>query len=264
MRRTLATLTLLLSACPGCSKSEPPPRRTAPWLASASAADSATPPPGNVRRSYRIDAARSRIQFSLPGRKAKPSGQVPVLSGKLELSLSELETARASVEADLLGISIDSASLPEDAGLALSPTVLALRWLELGPDVPAEKHQQFAHARFELSSLEGLSASGLDPSSTRPAKVRATAVGSLLLHGFRAPVRVDLWLQALPTPTGAPQRLSIRTASPLVLPLAPHDIGPRNAAGIAEPGEAARAEASLGKNAKIEVDLVAEASPDQL
>lgn len=261
MRRKLARVAALLLACHGCAKAEPAPRRTAPWLASASASDSATPPPGDVKRSFRIDAASSRIQFSLPGRKANPSGQVPVLGGKLELALSELAAARASVEADLRGISIDPDSLPEDAALTLAPGLLALQWLELGPDVSSEKRQQFARARFELSSLEGLSQGALDTTSQRPAKVRATAIGSLLLHGFRAPVRVELVLQALPTPPGAPLRLSIRTASPLVLPLAPHDIGPRSAAGIAEPGEAARAEASLGKNAKIEVELVAEALP---
>lgn len=261
MRRRLAKLAAALLVCQGCAKHEPAPRRTAPWLASAAASASAAPPASNAKRSFRIDAASSRIQFSLPGRKAKPSGSVPVLGGKLELAPSELDSARASVEADLLGISIDPASLPEDAGLTLAPNLLALHWLELGPGVSSEKREQFARARFELSSLEALSAPALDFGSQRPAKVRATAVGSLLLHGFRAPVRVELVLQPLPTAPGAPLRLSIRTASPLVLSLPPHDIGPRSAEGIAAPGEATRAEASLGKNAKIDVELVAEALP---
>lgn len=260
-RRKLAQLAALLLACQGCAKAEPAPRRTAPWLASATASADAKAPLANAKRSFRIDAAGSRIQFSLPGRKAKPRGQVPVLGGKLELSLTELETARASVEADLSGISIDPDSLPEDAGLAQAPSALALQWLELGPQVPSEKRAQFTLARFELTSLEGLSAPALDIGAARPAKVRASAVGSLLLHGFRAPVRVELVLQTVPTPPGAPLRLSIRTASPLVLPLAPHDIGPRSPAGVAEPGEAARAEASLGKSARIELELLAEALP---
>jgi hypothetical protein len=265
----LAALGLLVGAF-GCKKPEPPPRRTAPWLASASATSSAATAPLTAKRSFRIDAASSHVRFSLPGRKAKPSGSVPIASGTLELSPRELQSARATIEVDLKGLSIDPSSLLETGASkaaevdapepALAPNVIAQQWLELGAEVPSEKREQFARARFELSSVEGQSGP-LDFASNRPARVRLTAIGSLLLHGFRAPVRAELFLQPLPSLTPGSLRLSIRSATPLVLPLAPHDIGPRNAAGIADPGEAARAEASIGKSAKIEVDLVAEAQP---
>lgn len=241
-----------------CKKHEPAPRRTAPWLASASAqaVESPTTP---TKRSFRIDPTASQVRFSLPGRKAKPSGHVPITSGSIELSPRDLQSTRASVEVDLQGISIDPSSLPEQAELTSAPGTLALQWLELGADVPTEKRTQLGRARFELVSVEAPGASALEFNAPRPARVRVTAVGTLLLHGFRAPVRVELQLEPLAATTPGALKLAIRSASPLVLPLAPHEVGPRSAAGVADPAEAARAEASVGKVAKIELDLVAEA-----
>lgn len=241
-----------------CKKHEPAPRRTAPWLASASAqaVESPTTP---TKRSFRIDPTASQVRFSLPGRKAKPSGHVPIASGNIELSPRDLKSARANLEVDLRGISVDPSSLPEQSDLTAAPSTLALQWLELGAEVPTEKRAQLARARFELVSVDAQGAGALEFSTPRPARVRVTAVGTLLLHGFRAPVRVELLLEPLPATTPGALRLAIRSATPFVLPLAPHEIGPRSAAGVADPVEAARAEASVGKVARIELDLVAEA-----
>jgi hypothetical protein len=254
----LASACWLVLAGAHCKKAEPPPRRTAPWLASASAQTGTNPAP-LTKRSFRIDPSASQVRFSLPGRKAKPSGHVPIASGSIELSPRDLKSARASVEVDLQGISVDSSSLPEQSELTTAPSTLALQWLELGAEVPTERRAQLGRARFELVSVDAPGAGALEFSAPRPARVRVTAVGTLLLHGFRAPVRVELLLEPLPATTPGALRLAIRSASPLVLPLAPHEIGPRSAAGIADPAEAARAEASVGKTAKIELDLVAEA-----
>ncbi len=255
----LACACWLVLASAHCKKHEPPPRRTAPWLASASALASVQSPTQLSRRTFRIDPAASQVRFSLPGRKAKPSGHVPITSGSIELSPRDLQSTRASVEVDLQGISVDPSSLPEQAELTASPGTLALQWLELGADVPIEKRTQLGRARFELVSVEAPGAGAIEFNAARPTRVRVTAVGTLLLHGFRAPVRVELQLEPLAATTPGALKLAIRSASPLVLPLAPHEIGPRSAAGVADPAEAARAEASVGKVAKIELDLVAEA-----
>jgi hypothetical protein len=253
-----AQLLVLLALVLSCSKKVEPPRRTEPWLASPSqtAADSGLAP-----RSFDF-ASESVVRFSLPTRKSRPAGSVAVTSGKLQLHPRDLERSRCSIEVDLTKLSVDESSLPEGADLeGRSASEHAQLWLELGPEVPSDKREQFARARFELVSIENLSSTSLDFAPRAKSRVRATVIGTLLIHGFRAPVRAEVVLEPLaPTESGAP-RLSIRSASPLVLPLGPHDIAARSASGIADPLAAARAAEWVGKSVRLELDLVAEAEP---
>jgi hypothetical protein len=135
-----------------------------------------------------------------------------------------------------------------------------LRWLELGPGVAVERQREFAAARFELVSLESSSAATLELHAPHgKGRVRATVVGTLLLHGFRAPVRSDVQLTPLDTPTGAPARVSIRSVRPLVVALGPHDLVARDPSGRADALATARGADWVGKTAKVEFELVAEA-----
>jgi hypothetical protein len=258
MRRCGLLLGVLAACVTSCAKKKEAPRRTEPWLASASASSSPAPR-GAVELVF---SSNSRIRFSLPTRKAKLAGEVPLAEGKLRLDLGNLEASKASISADLTRIAIADDSLPTEAeALPGSPSALALNWLELGPEVAAEKRSQFTLARFELVSIENLSKPSLDLEvSKRTTPVRATAVGTLLVHGYRAPVRAEVWLSPLPPSPSHPVRLSIRSATPLVLPLAPHDIVARGASGMPDALQMARAADVVGKNARIELELVAESS----
>ena len=240
----------------GCSKKPEPPRRTEPWLASAVASASAAPTAGALLE-LRF-APESSVRFSVPAKNGKPSGQVPISSGQLRLVTGELKSSSAQLEADLTRIKLDPESLPQNQDLQGEPDVLARNWLELGAEVPAERRSQFALARFELTTLENVSPPTLELGGKRPARVRATAVGTLLVHGYRAPVRAEVVLESLPPGPSGQVRLSIRSSSPLVLPLAPHEIAARGPSGVLDPQQTARAEGSVGKSARIELQLVAE------
>lgn len=246
---------LALLCASACNKEKAPVRRTAPWLASASA--TANPAETPVRLMLRF-LPESSVRFSLPSAKANPSGQLPIVDGRLELAPADLASTRGYLEADLLKLAIDPASLPPEAGLdAQSASELARQWLELGSQVPLEHRQQLTRARFELTAIEGLSATSLDLYG-RGSRVRATAIGSLLLHGFRAPVRVEVSVEVLPRGPGSPIRVSIRSIKALVLPLEPHDVAPRDASGVAEASQT-RFPGKPGKSAKITFELLAEA-----
>ena len=250
---------LALVVCAGCSRKAEPPHRTEPWLANPSASAHGVV---SAPRNYRF-ASDSSVHFTVPGRKGKVSGRVPLTEGSLHLDPQDLKTATASIDVDLTKLSIDDA-VPEGADLGgTSPSALGLQWLELGSDVAAERRSQLSTAHFELSSLDGLSATAIDLSAPHGhARVRATVVGTLLLHGFRAPIRTDVLLEPQKVPAGAPPRLSIRSAGALVVPLAPHDITARGPAGIADPLATARAADWVGKSARVEFELVAEAEPE--
>lgn len=253
----LALSSLLCLA--GCSKKEPPPRRTEPWLAQPSASANAVA--RDAPQSFHF-GPDSSVRFTLPSKKGKLSGRLALdlTRATLRLDPNDLKNSSASIDVDLTKLSIDAEALPESVELSdSSPDVLAQQWLELGPDVAPERRREFGSARFELTAIENASANALDLGARRQQSVRATAVGTLLLHGFRAPVRCDVVLAALESPAGTPQRLSIRSAGAFVVTLAPHGIMARGPSGIADALAMARSAAWVGKQAKVEFELWATA-----
>lgn len=252
MTRLARALTLVggLLALASCRKQEPPPHRTEPWLAqpSASAPEVATTP---VTWHF---TPESRVRFKLSGKKGQLSGSAPVSGGSLLLDPVDLSRSRATVEVDLSGLSVDEGTAAGESSPS-SPRETALQWLELGPDVDADKRAQFRFARFELTSVEGASGRRLSLSGRKTTAERVTTVGTLLLHGFRAPVRADVVLSVLAG--GASPRLSIHSVSPLVLPLPPHDIGARGAQGVLDALATARGREALGSSVRLEAELTA-------
>jgi hypothetical protein len=240
-----------------CSKPDAPPHRTAPWLASPSASSAV----GRGPRAYRF-ASDSAVRFSVSGQKGKITGRVPLRRGELHLDPHNLELVSASADFDLSALSIetDAPDAPDAPDLGgATPSTLARQWLELGAEVPAERRAQFENARFELSAVENLSHTFLELGSARkPSSVRATAVGTLLIHGFRAPVRLEVLLGAAPSSASDAPRLSIRSATALVIQLAPHDITARDAAGIVDALGRARSAEWIGKTARVDFELTAE------
>lgn len=256
----IAALGSAVTLLGACRKHEEPVHRTEPWLAHPSASGSDAALPGTAPRRFHF-TPDSRVRFSLLGKKGKLSGSAPVQSGSLVLDPRDLTHSSATLTIDLASLAVDDSNLPEGMALGMSPSAVAQQWLELGAEVPVETREQFRVARFELSSVEGWSGAALDFSGRRRVTVRATAVGTLLLHGFRAPVRAELALTpqaADPGTGGHPGRLSIRSASALVLPLAPHDISARSPSGVVDAAATARATDFIGKSARIELELLAE------
>jgi polyisoprenoid-binding protein YceI len=242
---------LTLSAC---SKPDPPARRTEPWLATPSASGAFNV---GAPRLYRF-TSDSSISFSVSGHKEKLNGHLPLASGELHIDPRDLQQTQANLTVDLTKLSIDT---PPPSGLELgasSPDALALQWLELGPQVPAERRAQFTPARFELHALENLSSTIL-LGGGKSGAVRAAAIGTLLIHGFRAPVRVEVSLRKLPA-SSDPERVSIRSVGALVVSLVPHDITARDAAGVVDALGAARAADWVGKTAHVQFELVAQAT----
>lgn len=243
-----APIFFALLSCVACSKPDAAPRRTEPWLAhpstSASATDSSAP------RRYRF-TSDSSIRFSTNGRKGKVSGKLALGSGQLQLDPRDLKQTRANVDVDLTTLSVDTAPA-DNVELGGSPSAVALQWLELGQSVASERRTPFMTARFELAAVENATPPYVELGSKRKQTTRATAVGTLLLHGFRAPIRVDVAVSET-----EPGRISIRSLGPLVLPLADHDITARGADGVRDALAAARSADWVGKQARIEVELVA-------
>jgi polyisoprenoid-binding protein YceI len=250
MKHAAFALALLLAS--GCSKKVEPPRRTEPWLANPSASASAEAASGPLRFEL---AAESKARFALSGKRAKVSGILPLLSGKLELDPRNLAQGDALLEFDLTRIEITASSEEHDYPNAESATASALEWLELGSGVADARREVFRRALFELSAIEDVTGP-LELASTKAMTV--VAVGALTLHGFRAPVRTRVQLQPLKTDPGEPSRLSIRSLQPVVLSLEAHDIIFRNASGVSDATQTERASRLIGKSVRVDFDLVAQ------
>lgn len=255
----LALLAVLVLAV-ACSKKDEPPRRTAPWRAQPSASAKTTSAAGPLR--FRV-LPESSFRFSVPTRRTRPAGRVALQGGTIDLDPRDLSRTKATLDFDLTRLSVDPDSLPQGAELdGAEPSALALQWLELGAGVPAERREQYAKAHFELSAVEDVSGPlDLDASKTA-ARVSATAVGSLLLHGFRAPVRTRVQLQPQkPAGLEAARRVTIRSLDPVVLSLPAHDILARSASGVNDAALTARLADVIGKSARVEFELIAETVP---
>jgi hypothetical protein len=253
LNRALALLAAVLSM--SCSKKSDPPRRTEPWPAQSSAAPQAS---SGKRLSYRF-APDSRVSFHVPGRRATLRGTVPLAGGSLSLDFSDLSRSKATLHADLMALELDEATLPPDAGIesaSASASASARQWLELGAQVPEEQRQFFGRATFELVSAEPVGA-GTSARADGTSKYAADVVGTLLVHGFRAPVRARVELETRPGATEGAPTVTIRTRSPLVVSLPAHDVTARDAAGVPLPLEAARLSAGMGREARIEAELTA-------
>jgi polyisoprenoid-binding protein YceI len=252
MKRAALLLALLLLLGAGCSKKVEPPRRTEPWLANPSASAGAELKIGPLR--FEV-LAESGARFTLSGKRAKVSGTVPLLSGRLELDPNNLGSSRSSLEFDLARVDVAVDTEAPDYESAQSATASALDWLELGSGVVDARREVFRRALFELSAIEDFNGS-LDLGATKATTV--TAVGALTLHGFRAPVRARVQLQPLKTAPDAPRRLSIRSLQPVVLSLEAHDIVSRNVAGVSDATLTDRATRVIGKSVRVDFELIAQ------
>ncbi len=232
MKSSVSSLAWGLLLCvSACAKKEPKPLRTEPWLAH---------PPASASASSGSDAAvpavryaltePSVIRFELPTKRGALRGSLTRVSGELSLDTSDLGRSRARIDADLGSLTVQSADGSDDAWRAR-----ALSALEL-----SDAGTPNARASFELTALEDAAPPLLEPAPpisdggppfTR--RVRATALGNLLLHGFRvlrrAPVEVELGYGG---DRSSPSTILIRSRAPFVVSLETHAIravGPESA-----------------------------------
>ncbi|HEY3665332.1 MAG TPA: hypothetical protein VGL19_05005 [Polyangiaceae bacterium] len=226
----LGALSLLAA---GCAKKEVKPLHTEPWLAHppASAANPGDAGDAGLPRARYTITAPSQIHFDLPSKRGMVHGSLSHVTGELSLTPTALELSRGQVQVDLSSLSL-SADGAHDASDLLARAKLALGLTGASPS-PSD-----ATATFELSALEDVAPALLEPAPASDAgaaftrKARATAVGGLLLHGFRvlrrAPFEAEL---SFTVDRQLPASLVIRSRAPFVVSLGTHEIAVRDSEG---------------------------------
>ena len=226
------TWCLLLLCAAGCAKKEPKPLRTEPWLAHpparASASANASGDAAPVLTRYALGEG-SVIRFEIPSKRGTLSGTLGRVSGELDVGLSDLTQSRGQVRAELGSLSIHSTpgTGPSEASLLER----ARAALELSPDA----HAPAVFASFDLTAVEDASPAQVEPApesvATSPSlppfnrQVRFTAVGNLLLHGFRVARRAALLAEfGFAGDRQLPRSVLIRSRSPFIISLETHAI----------------------------------------
>ena len=255
------SLTLLAGlSLAACKKEAPREEPKAPWLAS----DKATPAAAraSTKAHFRL-VPGSSLTFRLPAKEAAPSGVVRNVNGEIECTLEDLGQTRGTLCFDLASLALLSDTGNDDA----ERTSSAFSWLGLGATAPRDDQKNFRDATFELTSLVALSSSSFEraavvstgSNSERVRRVTATATGRFTLRRFavehRIPVQLDFH-SALPEKSPlVPTRVVVHFPKEIRIPLAEHDVKPRDEAGRTLPNERALVGRVVGSAALVGGDL---------
>jgi hypothetical protein len=209
-------LLLVLTAL-ACQREPVPRDRTEPWAAPGVSATASGRPAGAPAARVRYGLVEGKVDFELSAKAAKPRGGVQVLRAAIELDPSRPESTTGVIEVDL-----ESLFMLGDATDAKDTerSTRALEWLGLGASVAAEARESARRGSFLVRSLE-----------RRPAGTWLVR-GELALAFVRAPETVEISVSpAVDALAPAPERLLIRSVTPLVVTLSTHDIRPRDSHG---------------------------------
>ncbi len=282
--RLLAALALLVASS-GCKEPPEPPQPTEPWPAppvSAPAAPSAAPsstaaeeaPPEEPRplRTYRIQPG-SMMQVTLPAKEAKPTGTFRIVRGQVELDLLELRRSRGIIEIDLGSVLMQGDNERQER----ERTSRARDWLNLGASRPDAELERSRFARFVVSGIEELSHEAPhlgrrlpplapeSPASDSPGgerrRVTAKVTGALEVNGFRvqrsAAVQLDFHYDVPATPGLPPSEIQLSSRAPVSIPLADHEIQPRDTHGRLVSADLELMGRLVGRSARVAFQLVA-------
>jgi hypothetical protein len=242
---------LLLSGA--CAKKEPKPVHTEPWLAhppasAASSVDAAVP-----ETHYAI-SARSQIHFEVRSKRGTLRGTLTRVSGEFSLDPSDLARSHGEVQVDLGSLAFEDVAGEEEL-VARARSALGISGTNADAGSPAHS----TSASFELSSLEDLTPAQLEPAPDSDAgalftrKARATAVGNLLLHGFRVVRRAPLEAEfSFNGDRQIPGAIAIRSRSPFVISLETHEIHVPGGAGRKR---ALKGASKLAREVRVSIEL---------
>ena len=242
----LAALALLGNAC--AKKDPPKPIHTEPWLAhppasAVASADAAVP------LARYVIGAESQIHFEIPSKHGTLHGSLSHVSGEFSIDPRDLSRSHGQVQVDLGSLALSADGSADDAAL------LARAKSALGA-----ADGSALSASFELSSLEDVSPAQLEPAPDSDAgapvvrHARATAVGNLLLHGFRVVRRAPLAAEfSFTADRQVPASVVIRSRAPFVISLETHEIRVPDAESGSK--KALKAGPSHAREARVSIEL---------
>ena len=248
-----AAALLFTAGCNGEGK-----KTDAPTLAPTASALAASKSESKAATRWKVDEAGT-ASFTMKGHvETVIKGDTKKMRGQLEIDLADLTKTRGTIECDMTTLAMHTF---DDEDKNEKQTVDAQTWLEvhdrIGDPAKVKANQWAVYAIRTITSAEpkDLSKGG----ATRTAKV--TAKGELLLHGRKSEHSVDLEA-TFELDGDKPKSLKLRTASPLMVSLASHEVEPRDTAGkfLGWAGNAVLRD-KVAEDSSVALDLVAKPVP---
>ncbi len=196
----------------------------------ASAVVTPKPPEGPKVIKLTIDPA-SKTAIDMPAQNEHIKAETTAAAGTLTIDPTDLTKTRGIVRVDLTTLRTTTFGNAEKDGLQ---TEHAHNWLEAGKLVTPEVKETNRWAIFTIKEVAGVGEADLSKvtASGDTRTVDAIVKGDFFLHGHQAPkeapVEVVFHYPAGQAMTALPDRVDVRTKSPLQVTLKEHDVKPRD------------------------------------
>jgi hypothetical protein len=248
-------------------KDAPPPAAAAPSAApapatpaSAPSAPAVAPAAAGHALTFVIDKT-SKTAIDMPAPNEHIRADTTAAAGELTVDPSDLTKTRGQVKVDLETLATHTFDDPsKNAG----QTEHAHNWLEAGKLVTPEVREQNRWVVYTVESVTGLATNDLSavPVKDDQRVVDATVKGSFALHGHVVPkeVPVEVVFHYPPGQAASPDRLDIRTKTPLHVVLKEHDVKPRDNFGKLAQWSVGLI-SKVAETADVTLDLKATATP---
>ncbi len=252
-----------LGALAGCSKKDDAAEAT-PLAARATTLETSKAASAKTT-TFTIDAM-SKTTIDMPAPKEHIKAKTTAAAGSIEVDLANLANTRGEVKVDLTTLSTFTFG---DKSKDEAQTEHARTWLEAVVDDKVKEENRYTV--FAIRSIDGVDqpdASKIAPKREGDEDIRTamlTAHGDFLLHGRKSMKDAKL-VARLHYPAGAPAdaiptSIEIKTAAPLRIVLAEHEVKPRDTFGKVAQGSFHLLGTKVAESADVSIDLHAMKSP---
>jgi hypothetical protein len=244
----------------GCSKGSADGAALAP---SASALAKSVAAPSSKLVKMTIDA-KGKTSIDMPGPNEHITADTSAAGGNVDVDLMNVPNTRGEIKVDLQTLETHTFGNEDDK----AQTEHARTWLEaapkLAPDVvAANRYAVFAIRTVENASIVDLTKAPLAPGADgkQEKKVTATVKGEFLVHGHKVDKSVDVDVTFVYPPNAkiddVPERVLIKSKTPLVVTLDEHDIKPRDNGGKIAKAAFKLLHTKVADTASVSIDIAA-------
>jgi polyisoprenoid-binding protein YceI len=230
--RTVLPILMLAAAGLGTTACQEEKRELAPAATELKAPVAKAP----AAATFAIDKASSKIEFMMEAPQEKIRGHVSgTASGDLRVDPSDITKTTGLITVDIAGIELFQAVAGDDGKFGEEKksdlqNEHARTWLEISKDTPDDVRAKNEKAQFSIKSITTTGEKDVSKLTGPERKVTVTASGDFLLHQRQTPKSVDLEV-TFKYEGDKPVGLAVKTAKPLGIGLAEHDVRPREAFG---------------------------------
>ncbi|WP_437628112.1 hypothetical protein [Sorangium sp. So ce1151] len=260
------TRTLLLGALAAASLGAAACEEEKPRLAPAATELKAPEAKAPAAATFAIDRASSKVELAMDAPREKIRGRIQgAAAGTLQVDPADVTRTTGLITVDLSTLELFQTAVGDDGkpGEEKKSDLQnehARTWLEISKDTPDAVREKNEKAQFAIRSISTSGEKDLTKMSGAERTVAITASGDFLLHQRQSPRTVEL-IATFRYEGDRLAGLTVKTAKPLAIGLAEHDVRPREAFGKLAQKTLEVLSPKVAKEAMVSLELAATAGP---